>query len=197
MISVLIIGIDGWMKYTEPLITSLRFWNPGADTVVIDNASDQPYPKAVEKTIRTERLCYSAAINEAYRHSDKRADWVVVLSNDVHVTDDIEERLREAPEHAIVGPQLKVIEGYYYLEGWCVCVPQAAWRALGGWDENYRVSSWEDVDYSTMALQAGYNLVEMDLPVRHLDQKQRFTLIPGYWDSEAHNVRYFMEKHAV
>ena len=65
-VAVLIIGIDGWEKYTAPLLRQVQAYEPTATIVVIDNASAERYPIA-PWIHRTERLCYAAAINEARR----------------------------------------------------------------------------------------------------------------------------------
>jgi len=200
-IAALIIGIDGWEKYTKPLVDSIRLHEPDCSVVVIDNASKEPYPMA-GYIWPTERLCYSAAINAAYKVArygeDVEPDWYIVLSNDVLCTGPFSHILEEMPETWIAGPHLMKTQGWTYLEGWCVCIPAAAWADIGRWDENYRVSSWEDVDFSTTALEKGYNLAHCpDLPFKHLDQKQRFTVVPDYWKSEEHNVKYFHKKHGV
>lgn len=195
-VAALIIGIDGWQEYTRPLIKSIRQHEPECLLRVIDNASRNQYPPLL-RVHRTERLCYSAAINEAARLAGE-ADWYIVLSNDVLCTGPFIERLAAMPPTAIAGPCLKETHGFQYLEGWCVCVPSAIWHELGGWDENFQVSSWEDVDFSQMALEAGCDIVHDEaLPFVHLDQRQRFNLVPNYWDSEQHNVAYFMRKHGV
>jgi len=195
--AALIIGIDNWEKYTLPLVESIQRYEPTCQIVVIDNASETPYP-ALPFVHRTERLCYAAAINTAARIAGQ-CNWYVVLSNDVLCTGPFISGLGKTPVDVVIGPCLKRVEGRIpYLEGWCVVTSGIIWRTLGGWDENYQVSSWEDVDFSTSAIKAGYNLVHSpSFPFTHLDQKQRFGLIPNYWDSEAHNVRYFMEKHGV
>lgn len=193
-VAALIIGIDGWEKYTQPLVHSIQYHDPSCEIVVIDNASEKPYP-AFPQVVRTGRLCYSAAINQAYRMAGK-ADWYVVLSNDVLCTGPFPPMLAEMPDTWVAGPHLMKNQGWTYLEGWCVCIPATVWTDVGGWDENFKVSSWEDVDFSTTALEHGYNLAHCpDLPFKHLDQKQRFNLLPNYWESEEHNVKYFHRKH--
>lgn len=197
-VAALIIGIDGWQEYTRPLIESIRQHEPECRIVVIDNASRNQYP-SLAYVHRTERLCYSAAINEAARLAGE-VDWYIVLSNDVLCTGPFIRYMAEflPADDAIAGPCLKETHGFSYLEGWCVCVPAAIWQELGGWDEQFQVSSWEDVDFSQSALEAGCDIVhDPALPFSHLDQRQRFNLVPDYWDSEQHNVRYFMQKHGV
>lgn len=191
-VAALIIGIDGWGKYTLPLINSL--WkHQGCQRVIIDNASQEPYP-AHQNIHRTPRLCYSAAINLAHDIAGD-ADWYIVLSNDVLCEGPFVQMLESLPTNCIAGPCLKETHGYQYLEGWCVCIPANIWQALGGWDERFQVSSWEDVDFSQMALEHGFDIAHVpDLPFTHLDQRQRFTLSPNYWDSERHNIDLFMRK---
>lgn len=192
-IAALIIGIDGWGQYTAPLVESIRRHEPDCQLVVIDNASAEPYPE-MTFVQRTERLCYSAAINHAHQLAGQ-ADWYIVLSNDVLCQGPFSHMLAALPANCIAGPCLKETHGFQYLEGWCVCIPAPVWNALGGWDEGFLVSSWEDVSFSQSAMEHGFDVIHApDLPFTHLDQRQRFTLSANYWDSERHNIAYFMEK---
>jgi GT2 family glycosyltransferase len=199
-VAALIIGIDGWEKYTRPLIESIQRHEPDCEIVVIDNASKEPYPEwiavGVPSIVRTERLCYSAAINRAAIFANL-ADWLIVLSNDVLCTGPFAHVLEDCCG-LVVGPLLCENQGWQYLEGWCVCAPTQVWLDLGGWDENFQVSSWEDVDFSVSAMERGYTVMERrDLPFVHLDQRQRFGIVPNYWESEVHNVSYFRQKHGA
>lgn len=197
-IATLIIGIDGWEQYTLPLVRSIRRHEPDCRMIVIDNASQTPYQHMAPnvRLERTERLSYAAAINHAARIAED-ADWYIVLSNDVLCTGPFAHQFANINPDVVMGPQLWREHGQTWLVGWCVAASQHVWRALGGWDENYRVSSWEDVDFSASAIKAGFLLAQAPLPFIHLDQKQRFGLIPDYWQSEAHNRAYFMRKHGV
>ncbi len=192
-IACIIVGIDGYKKYTAPLVDSLTWYEPDIRLAVIDNASTTPYPDMWSFIHRTKRLCYSAAINHG-KAIVGDADWYIVLSNDVLCTGAFAHLL--APLTSVVaGPQLWHEHGLSWIVGWCVAIPRAVWDDIGGWDENFIMSSWEDVSYSTTALEKGYQLKHMpDLPFVHLDQKQRFGL-PGYAGSEAHNYHYFAAKH--
>ena len=191
----LIIGIDGWEEYTLPLIESLRTYQPDCRIVVIDNGSNTPYP-SMDCVHRTDRLCYSAAINTAKKIAGN-SDWYVVLSNDVLCIGPFADHFADLFD-VVAGPCLKEVQGVPYIEGWCVFIHQVAWDILGGWDENYQVSSWEDVDLTTSAIKSGIDVAHMSaLPFVHLDQRQRFTLIENYWESEDHNIRYFISKHQV
>ena len=190
-VAVLIIGIDGWEKYTAPLIRQVQAFEPDACLVVIDNHSAEPYPIA-PWIHRTPRLCYAAAINYAKRISGKK-DWTIVLSNDVRCKGPFAHILVNY-ESTVCGPKLMMNQGFEYVEGWCVAAPQTVWDATGGWDERFLVSSYEDVDFSVSAVERGFRLERVPLPFDHLDQRQRFFL-PEYAGSEAINHAYMREKH--
>lgn len=206
-IAAIIIGIENWTQYTLPLVESIRKWEPECVIAVVDNASKEPYPAmqyAIQHNDRniqpiwTSRVCYSKAINTGHEHIAP-ADWYIVLSNDVLCTGPFA-HLLEQYSNAIVGPQLWQINIEHvgpvdYVVGWCVAISRQGWEEIGPWDEGMQISSYEDCDYSHRARKAGYSLVA-DLPFVHLDQKQRFYLVPNYWDSEYHNRARFIEKHA-
>lgn len=219
-IAAIIIGIDGWERYTKPLIESIQRHEPDCYIALVDNASATPYPQ-IEFTaeyprlaqFRTERLCYSAAINHGHEFFkmlepippeeqvdgiDLRArdfDWYIVLSNDVLCTGPFAETLARYGDGDLVGPLLKETHGFPYIEGWCIATPRRVWDAIGQWDaENFPGSSWEDVWWSTEARLHGCALVE-DLPFIHLDQRQRYHVIPNFGGMDTHNREYFLSKY--
>jgi GT2 family glycosyltransferase len=195
-VAALVIGIDGWHSYTKPLIDSILFHEPLTQVITVDNASVAPYPLTGPGQIvrSNKRLCYSAAINLAAREAHE-ADWLIVLSNDVLCTGRFWRTLREAPEHSVLGPEVLTVRGRWrYVMGWCVAAPRHVWDEVGGWDENFIMSSWEDVDFSQSAIEKGFDLIEADLPFVHLDQRQRFKL-PGFEGTPETNEAYFRSKH--
>ncbi len=204
-VAAIIIGIDGWERYTLPLIESIQKHEPTCTPLVIDNASKEPYPHTLWPSLaipvwRTEeRLCYSAAINLGKQRLDdwKPYDWYIVLSNDVLCVGPFAHILAEYDDNNIVGPQLWHEHGLDWIVGWCMAIPAKVWDTVGGFDPNFTYSSWDDVDMSHSARRAGFGLIEdTDLPFVHLDQKQRFGL-PGYAGSEGINRNYFMRKHGL
>lgn len=199
-VAALIIGIDGWEKYTKPLIESINLHEPGCDVYVIDNGSQEPYPEHNgAKIFRTERLCYAAAINQAASLVNQKSvpDWYIVLSNDVVCTGPFISKLMMLGDLAI-GPEICMEHGQVWLVGWCVAASSRVWKMVGGWDPNFQVSSWEDVDFSTCVVKAGFYVVhDPSFPFKHLDQRQRFTIIEKYWESEVHNRDYFFQKHGA
>lgn len=197
--AAIIVGIDGWEKYTLPLVESLRKWEPNCRIVVVDNASQVVYPCALgTDTLCIERSCYSAAINsgQEYVAHFRDFDWYIVLSNDVLCTGPFSHILEQYDGNDVVGPALKETHGFHYIEGWCVAIPRKIWDAVGGWDERFLGSDWEDVAFGTAARQRGFGLVE-DLPFVHLDQKQRYHIVDDFWGKDAHNRDLFMREYAA
>lgn len=199
--AAIIVGIDGWEQYTLPLIQSIRQHEPSCAIVVVDNASSLPYadqPFWEGNCLRIARSCYSAAINRGHDYLSKDwnydADWYIVLSNDVLCTGPFAHILDELGDDSLVGPCLKETHSFQYLEGWCVAVPRRIWDALGGWDERFLGSDWEDVAFSTKARRQGFWLLE-DLPFVHLDQKQRYAIVEDFWGKDAHNRELFMREY--
>jgi len=192
--TALIIGIDSWEKYTLPLIESIQQHDPDCQLVVLDNASMTPYPRLSIVHHSDNRLCYAAAINRASYYVPA-VDWLVILSNDVICTGQFTKTLEQITWDTVIGTKKMSVAGFDYLEGWCVITPRIVFDDLNGWDENFKVSSWEDVDYSTRVLRRGYRLVEQtDLPFTHLDQRQRFSL-PEFEGTHDSNRKYFEQKH--
>lgn len=211
-IAAIIIGIDGWERYTLPLIESIHQHEPECAVWVVDNFSNEPYPTrnplqpgwehiVVARTMQ--RQCYSKAINHGHfwlnQYAWGRADWYIVLSNDVLCTGPFMGALASRLHNEIVGPCLKEtpIPGYgpiEYLEGWCIAFSSHAWNVLGGFDERFLGSDWEDVAISTKARQHGMWLIE-DLPFKHLDQRQRYHIVPDFAGKDAHNRALFMREY--
>ncbi len=210
-IAAIIVGIDGWERYTLPLIESIERHEPDCQIVVIDNFSDAQYPRSGVFNGRSHfsfmlrpagRYCYAQAINtgasearELLEIHDEIIDWYIVLSNDVLCTGPFADTLAEYGNE-VVGPRLTQTHGFDYIEGWCVAIPRAVWDAVGGWDERFLGSDWEDVAFSTAARQKGFWLVQ-DLPFTHLDQRQRYEIVDDFWGKDAHNRDLFMREYAA
>lgn len=202
-IVAIVVGIDGYDEYTEPLLRSIWAHERDCDLTVIDNESEWSYPwfsdpstvgRGFCYTERVSRCNYSTAINRGHFMSSS-ADWYIVLSNDVLCTGPFSDLLAGYDGKDLVGPLMKQAHGFDYLEGWCVCIPGRAWVP---WDEHFLGSDYEDVDYSTRARKRGFGLVEdTSLPFVHLDQRQRFHVVPDFWAKNSHNRDLFLRKHGT
>jgi len=190
-IAALIIGIDGWEQYTLPLIESIQRYEPDTEIVVIDNGSTIPYPPYpfVRYTART---CYAKAINTAATFAPD-ADWYIILSNDVVCNEKFHYILQANKDDSILG-EIHHVNNIPFAMGWCVFTRRKVFEEVDGWDENYVVSSWEDVDYSMIVRRSGYDVTELvTMPFTHLDQRQRFGM-PEFQGTHERNKQYFMKK---
>src|SRR3954465_6155342 len=106
-IAAIIIGIDGWQRYTMPLVKSIQQHEPDCEILVVDNGSEERYPWTECQIMRTERLCYSEAINRGHRWINEilefDADWYIVLSNDVLCTGPFAHILEQLDGNDVVG----------------------------------------------------------------------------------------------
>lgn len=101
-------------------------------------------------------------------------DIVVVLSNDVRVLDNVAKQVKRVLEdnnrilignrHINYDSGWNTFDGktYNYLEGWFLACTKDGWNELGGFDEQYGSSDFEDVDLSTTAVSKGFVLLSLD-----------------------------------
>ena len=96
-------------------------------------------------------------------------DVVVIYSNDVVMFRDITKELdpifEERTDDVLIGNRIIDWDGGWnsiqhkghtsiipYLEGWFLACRKSVWEKLGGFDERYGLSDFEDVDLSTAAM---------------------------------------------
>lgn len=98
-------------------------------------------------------------------------DIVTALSNDVRLNStrflaEIDAELETNPD-SLVGPSLYEYDTGWnmfgsvlvsYIEGWCISATKSTWVKLGGFDEIYNPSDFEDVDLSMTMCNLGGSL---------------------------------------
>lgn len=177
----------------------------GAEWIIVDNGSNDGTSgviKAFEKKenvtiIRNdENIGFGAANNQAARLST--ADVFLFINNDVIVSGDyitpILDTLERIPA-AIVGAELlnydtgwNVFNGQRidYIHGWCMAMTRETFELLGGFDERYTPGDYEDIDLSYSATKAGFALIALSLPLKHLS---------GQTGRQLPNRREITERH--
>ena len=100
-------------------------------------------------------------------------DVVALISNDVRVKANLTGYLRATftlHDHVIAGGRLLAGDTgwnnfngriFPYVEGWLIAASSPAWKELNYFDERYAPNDYEDVDFSTSAIQAGYKLYSL------------------------------------
>lgn len=104
-------------------------------------------------------------------------DIVILISTDVKVSGPFISQIKDILEvpavNSLVGGVVYTHDTgwnkfgdkiFPYAEGWLLATTAGEWKQLGGFDERYIPSDYEDVDLSTRALQLGYELVPLNNP---------------------------------
>lgn len=193
MLSVIIVGINGWEQYTRPLITDIWGYHPDVEICVIDNASDEPYPVKGDHVYRlNKRVCYSEAINIGIQHTTQ--PWILSLNNDVRCDAPFLHLIEPLDAGHIYSRQIITEAGHTWFGNWLLLVDRATNWKIGGFDVNFQVCGFEDADYSVRAKELGIETRPVELPFRHLWGKTRWD-IPGYQATREKNINYFEYKH--
>lgn len=195
-VSVVTVGIDEWEKYTLPLVKSIRFFEPDANIVVVDNRSEESYPASESyEIVRTPFIVsYARALNAGLAACPE-SGWYILINNDVKCVGPFKKHLRELKSHVLYGNQLNSTSQFgSYIEGWMFVISHDVLEKVGKFDESFRYAAFEDVDYSYRAKKKGIQVLKSDLPFVHLQAKTRFTR-PEYREVYLANRRYLKEKH--
>ena len=192
MVSIIIVGINGWEQYTRPLIADLWKWHPDLELCVIDNAGEQPYPKAPHIHRLDKRVSYAEAINYGFNHTG--GEWMLSLNNDVRCNDKFLHLIDGLDEDAVYSRQIITEKGHTWFGNWLLLVNRVTNFKIGGFDPAFEVCGFEDADYSMRAEAIGIPTKPIDLPFTHLWGKTRWD-IPGYPATREKNIAYFEKKH--
>ena len=188
------------------------------EVIIIDNGSTDPTPMVLDQwkdvfgsklaVIRNEENKGFGAANNQGADAAK-GNILIFISNDVMINGDyvtpIEKRLVGA--NVLLGPNLLVHNTGWnvfhkdgkeilipYLEGWCIAANRTTWESLGGWDERYFPSDYEDSDLSYTASGKGIKLASIGLPLHHLFGQSAQQIEGGRLAATNRNRQRFMDK---
>jgi len=188
------------------------------EIIIIDNGSTDPTPMILSQwkdvfgsnltAIRNEENKGFGAANNQGTDAAK-GNILIFISNDVMINGDyvtpVEKRL--VGSIALVGAELLTHNTGWnmfkkdgdsvlipYVAGHLIAVNRSTWDVLGGWDERYHPSDYEDIDLSYAATQQGVQLVSMSLPVHHLFGQSAGQIVGGREAMTRRNRQKFMEK---
>ena len=193
-VAVIIVGINQWMKYTHPLMESIKEHEPSAKIVLVDNGSEIHYPFS---TVRFDKpVCYSAAINAGMDFLKDYADWTIILNNDVKCLGPFVDTLEWMHRGTLYGNQLITFKDLRWLGLWLFVISREVREAVGKFDEKFEVCGFDDADFCFRAAAAGFEIRKSNLPFQHYWGKTRWD-IPNYKDTRQENLKYLEEKHGV
>jgi len=181
-----VIPVFNQLAYTKGCLESLRAAEGiPLEVVVVDNGSSDGTGEYLASrsglsVIRNgENRGCAAAWNQGVAAS--RAEWIVILNNDVIVSRGwVEGMLEFAEEHGIdiVSPAIREGETNYDIEeyggrfvrrmggasrmgvadGICFMVRRRVFERIGMFDEAFRIGQFEDVDFFRRAVRSGFRL---------------------------------------
>lgn len=196
-LAVVIVGIDQWERFTLPAVQSIRQHEPDARLIVVDAASKTPYPDIQNNGITSLRLdpspSYAYAINKGIEAAGK-ADWYLILNNDVFLHGPISSVIAKLDRSNIYGRQIITERGHTWLGLWLALIPFWVWREVGNFDEKFLLCGFEDADYCVRAEALGIPTKPVELPFHHYWGKTRWDL-PNYPAVRSENMDYFERKH--
>lgn len=201
-VSVVIVGIDQWEKYTLPLLDDLHNHEPGVNIVCVDNGSNPPYPDGKEIARLDKTVCYAKAINVGLQVAGYR-DWYVVMNNDVRIHKPFISQVKALDPNNLYGFYQWNNVGREYLSGWCYFISHKLFKAVGYFDESFAPMWFEDADYSIRAVDKGYGLVSLDRDgwgVEHLAYNrstERNEYMGAYLPQHERNLAYLKRKHRL
>ena len=203
-IVILIPGFNNWERDTVPLLESIRLYEPKLPVILIDNASEPPYPKWDGITqVRLERepdYSVAKANNVAMRLAGD-CDWYLLLNNDMKLTRSFSRELEGLDPHYFYNGEIrkanKTNRPHNYGIGRPFIISRDLYQTIGEFDEKFLVYSCEDVDYSYRAMKAGFPLKQLDTGIWHADYRdqERKRQYLELAEQVKANEKYLAEKH--
>lgn len=180
MVALIIPSLDGWDKYVLPLLKSIKRYEPDAKVILVDNASESPYPRfdGIQQ-IRLERdENYGLARGSNVGiEATWDCDWFVILHNDMLFTGPVGDAIQNLDPSYHYSAEVRKANGenrpWDYGIGRPFVFSKQSIEDVGLFDEAFGIYSCEDVDYSWRQTQAGYPLKEIKLNIRHLDDRRK------------------------
>lgn len=155
--------------------------------IIIDNGSSDATPFLLD-TWRKKGFCkvitneenrgFAAACNQGTFIAD--GAYFLFLNNDIILQDDYISILLDnltGNRKTITGAAYLAFDTGWnkfdditlpYIAGWCLAVESQDFYKLGGFDERYFPGDYEDIDFCLNAMQNGYTLRQVDLPIIHI-----------------------------
>jgi len=197
LLSIIVAAHNQWDEFTEPMMRSLRKYNPETPVVIVDNGSSPAYPTELDShtlVIRSNNNSLAQANNLGIVHSPI-SKWYLTLNNDVIVSGNIEEHAAQFAEDTIYSNQIHTWTHSTYAVGWCLALPRQALLDVGLYDENFIKLYYDEVDYCYRAEHYGYKIKQCYLPIMHLGKGGGSRHFNDSDNIAAINKRWFLTKH--
>lgn len=205
MISIIIVGLDCWEKYTLPMIESIKEHDPGLNIVCVDNGSQIPYPRVNGISIvrNGRRGSYAEGLNIGLHHAPQ-SDWYIAANNDLVIYKCISDRIVDLSPDTLYG--FLIYDNIFsmpYMPGWFLLISNKMYQNIGEFDQRFSPMWFEDADYCFRVIRAGYSLEALDRKdwgVAHLEDErmgERKGYMAKYMEARHKNRTYLRLKHGL
>lgn len=190
-------GLNYLDRYTRPMVESFKRWNNVELLTVVDNGSRPEYPTEIggARVVRASGESLANGLNVGMMAAGP-AEWIVYMNNDITVTGSFDGLIKRLGGGTVYGPEKATIAKVEYLVGYFILMPWAAWMDVGPFDEGYAPYTYEDVDWCYRAMQRGWKLEKIEMPMEHVTHGSR-GLFPTYEEIRSRNQRKFLEKFGL
>lgn len=193
-VSVIIVGIGDWERYTRPAIDSILAFEPEVNMHIVDNGDQYPAEyRGVNILHVMPILSYAGAINAGIMFC-QQSDYYVILNNDILCTGAFVDMVEQQGKNTIAANTLNFRGNYGWIDGWHYCIPHNVWQVVGQFDEGFKVAAFEDADYTIRAQAEGVKIEKAYHPFEHLWAHNRYTQ-SKFWEQREANRKYLIKKH--
>ena len=195
-LATIIIGHNEWVRWTLPLIKSIREHEPTCPIIVVDNDSAPPYPEYEDVFVAwADNESVAKAINAGISAAGWR-EWYLVLDNDVTCKGKFLHMLDEFEQDSIYGAEFKDWDKFRFLIGWCTFFSRKSWETVGPMDEEYVHWGYQEVDWMWRAEQKGFTQRLVKAPfVHHKHGSHKYVNDIDHW--RMINQKRFLEKAGI
>lgn len=207
--------------YVNWLLNSMNMYKMGADyeVMVVDNLSQPVFKRDGIKSVRfEERLGFARAMNEGIKAT--KNEYVLLINNDTGIAHDnflgnLLETLNSEDKIGIVSPctnfictkeaqcqdaakrDYKIIDFKGHIAAVCWLLKRSIIDEIGLFDENYKIGAFEDGDYCTRILNAGYKIkIDRRSWLFHYGSRT-VSRTPGYYEAFQANHEYANKKWGI
>lgn len=200
MISLIATTVGNWDRLVKPMLDSINEHEPEVEVIIVDAGGKMPdaYDGNV-RIIKTGMLNCQEAQNVGLEASE--ADWFLVTDVDVicvapfaHLFKGLSPRLIYGPSRHGAGYQSLP---YDWLDGWCYAFSREFYETVGGFDEAFEASGFEDADLCYRGYKQGFGIAHIDLPFKHLIDGVKYQITDSYSDARSRNIERVKEKHGT
>lgn len=147
-ISLITTSVGNWGKYVVPLIDSVLIYGSDTEIIVVDSGFNYPDEYKTAKILHVPMMSCASAQNIGLEIAS--GEWLIVVDCDVECKGPFSDILYNLSPMGIYGNNVIPKDGrgfptpYRWLDGWIYAFHQDLYNTIGGFDERFIASGFED-----------------------------------------------------